>query len=137
MNVPCHIELSHLKISALVSWGIEPEKLTHLILKPCEKLLHCNHVHMVPFHFNNNELLAYYDDILERKDESVKEAIKDQHDALKRIKVDPSRTPHENTAFHCTGHPFNITGYKETDWVVRLHHALQSHDHLLPENVFL
>ena len=82
---------------------------------------------------NNQELLTFYNAIQEGDDDAKQEAITEDFSLLQKIQEDPLMC-HENTKFHCSGHPFSCTQYRETDWTIRLHYSLKDQ---LPSNVYL
>ena len=117
--------LSNVNINEIVEWGIAPQKGQPIRLQPCTNVAHgLYHDHLAPFHFTNPELLALYEDINSGHDETRKVGIQERFKALQDIWRDPS-CGHENTCFHCTGHPINHTNYKEIDWTVRLFYAIK------------
>ena len=128
-----HVSFSEMKTSSIVSWGISPQKEPHTELEACCTTNHYGHIYLAPLHLSNPELLTYYETINEGRDEAQKEAIKDDYAKLKSIKSNPD-TVHEDTKFHCSGHPFISTQYREIDWIIRLYYALNNK---LPVNVFL
>ena len=117
-----HISLSNMKISSIVSWGISPQKEVHTVLEACCATNHYEHVYLAPVHLSNPELL-------------MKEWMKKRRrrSKLKSIKSNPD-TVHEDTKFHCSGHPSMSSQYRELDWTVRMYYALNNN---LPCNVFL
>jgi len=129
---PCHLRFSEIKLPGLLSWRINLEKGDPIAVTACND--HDYHNHLASFYLSNLELLSYYDAIMHSGSANEQELITENFQLLKQIKDDSNFIAHENTIFHCTGHPFNCTSYKEPDWSVRLYYSIRGH---LPDNVSL
>lgn len=122
-----HVNLSDIKITNIFDWGITLQKEDNVLLSECSDPEHKYHDFLAPFHFTNEELLSFYEHITRESDEERKSAISEDFQLLSRIKDEPLSSSHENTIFHCSGHPIEASGYKETDWTVRLYYSLRRH----------
>ena len=120
-----NVSLSEVKVNQIIDWGIMPEKSSAIDLQPCKKPDHGFHDYLSPFHFENQELLGYYERIYSTTDEDRKRGIAENYRMLRKIHED--KIGHENTCFHCPGHPFEYSNYKETDWTIRLYYAIKDH----------
>ena len=118
--------LSDVRINEMAEWGIKPQTGQAIHVGPCNKREHANHDHLALFQFTNPELLAFYDGIINGSDEDRKLAVQERYSTLKTIAQD-STYGHENSCFHCTGHPMNHTNYKEIDWTIRLFYSIKNH----------
>ena len=120
-----NVSLSEVKVNQIIDWGIMPEKSSAIDLQPCKKPDHGFHDYLSPFHFENQELLGYYERIYSATDKDRKRGIEENYRMLRKIRED--KIGHENTCFHCPGHPFEYSNYKETDWRIRLYYAIKDH----------
>ena len=123
--------LSDAKINGIVEWGIIPERAEAIDLQQCTDVEHNQHDYLAPFHLTNPELLALYDKIQRSSDEIRKRNVQERRTTLQDIAENRSFN-HENTSFHCTGHPIKYTNYKEIDWTIRLFHSIKTN---LPRGV--
>ena len=83
------------------------EKGDPIVVRGCDYFNHGNHIYLAPFHLTNPELLTCYEEIMNGDNETEKEDIRENFQLLKQLKDNLSSTSHENTMFHCTGHPLN------------------------------
>ena len=109
---PYHINLSEIKLPALLAWGVgELKKGDPIAVRACDDWNHDDHIYLAPFHLTNPELLTCYEEIINGDNATEKEAIRENFQLLKQLKDNPGSTSHENTVFHCTGHPLNNVCY--------------------------
>ena len=123
---------SALTESALKAWGIEIKKNDDVTIHTCDRAAHGDHEFLVPFYKTNDELLGYYENIMNGSNEMKKDAIKEDYENLKEIKCTWPFKKHDKTKFHCLGRPFDHEQYKETEWAARLYYSMEDK---LPMNV--
>ena len=114
---------SDVHINEMVEWGIVPEKGTAVYIQSCSKPEHGEHDFLAPFQFTNSELLAFYQSIVAGSDENRKRSIAQKYEELKTISHEAFG--HENSCFHCSGHPIDHVNYKELDWTIRLFYSVK------------
>ena len=59
---PYYVRLSKMKVPAMLSWGIYLEKNDPLTVRACND--HDDHHHLASFYLTNEELLSYYEAIM-------------------------------------------------------------------------
>ena len=126
-SMPYHVILSEIKLPGLISWGIEMQEGEPVSIKQCDEISHYGHSYLAPFHLMNSEVFTYYNDIMMGSNGEEKELIRGDFELLEKIKCDPNLIPHENTKFHCVGHPFKSISYREGDWSARLYYSIKNH----------
>lgn len=83
---------------------------------------------ILPFLLDNNMLLLKNTQINAGDDKRAR-ANQERFDMLNEIKN--NRLNHTHTPYHCSGNPFCVESYQETEWTIRLFHSIKRY---IPSN---
>ena len=130
---PFQVNASGFKCEHFKEWGLELVQGEPTESPPCAEASHGNHVYLMPFFFDNDEMLTILEKGLSGANEDESALLEEYQ--LKLTEIRDSDAAHRHTVYHCAGLPFSkrLT-YNELDWTERLYHCLVDH---LPVDVKL
>lgn len=124
-----HAPMRSVRPDQLIAWGVKFEEQPNRYIDGCSKAEHGFHDHLLPYLYDNEELLTKYE-VIDREGGTRKENIRIRYDMLKSIKRG-SRN-HLHTCFHCVGKPFTAGFYTENEWTEQLFYSIEDY---LPNGV--